>query len=413
MAMAQFYGSYWAMRAVTQDHVGATICGVRANWIHAATFAFGTGIVAIAAVVYTMLFPVDPYIGLSLTVKAFTIIILGGIGNLVGALAAGMKVLGPQFLVVTIVAGLLALPLLGSAYFTDYFFTLMIAYVLAQSWDWIGGEAGYINLSHYIFFGIGAYAFCLPLVAGVPVVLCFVIAFAVGLLSAVLLSVRLFRLRGDYFAFATLAMLPLFELLAHNFEFTKGADGVVLPPVYVLYEAYYVTIGIVVAAIILTAILSRIRFGYALKGIRNDEEAAEVCGIRIFPAKARVLALGANIPALARAVSGWKLSYIDPPTVFGMDVALVPVAMALLGGSGMLPLPEQNIHRALEFVQDAYVIENGWIVLEGSKETLLNDEGFSNKFLGLEQPEARQPDWVPRQLSTVPRRLAGTKRCWN
>ena len=79
-----------AMRAVTQDHVGAAICGVRANWIHAATFAFGTGIVAIAAVLYTMLFPVDPYIGLSLTVKAFTIIILGGIGNLVGALAAGI-----------------------------------------------------------------------------------------------------------------------------------------------------------------------------------------------------------------------------------------------------------------------------------------------------------------------------------
>ena len=79
-----------AMRAVTQDHVGAAICGVRANRVHAGTFAFGSAIVAIAAVLYTMLFPVDPYIGLSLTVKAFTIIILGGIGNLVGALIAGI-----------------------------------------------------------------------------------------------------------------------------------------------------------------------------------------------------------------------------------------------------------------------------------------------------------------------------------
>ncbi len=154
--------------------------------------------------------------------------------------------------------------------------------------------------------------------------------------GATICGVRANWIHAATFAFATLAMLPLFELLAHNFEFTKGADGVVLRPVYVLYEAYYVTIGIVVAAIILTAIRSRIRFGYALKGIRNDEEAAEVCSIRIFPAKARVLALSASIPALAGAVSGWKLSYIDPPTVFGMDVALVPVAMALLGGSGML-----------------------------------------------------------------------------
>lgn len=79
-----------AMRAVTQDHVGAAICGIHSRSIHAWTFAFGSAIVAIAAVLYTMLFPVDPYIGLSLTVKAFTIIILGGIGNLIGALLAGM-----------------------------------------------------------------------------------------------------------------------------------------------------------------------------------------------------------------------------------------------------------------------------------------------------------------------------------
>lgn len=79
-----------AMRAVTQDHTGATICGVRADMVHALTFAFGSGIVAIAAVLYAILFPVDPYIGFSLTVKAFTIIILGGIGNLMGALFAGI-----------------------------------------------------------------------------------------------------------------------------------------------------------------------------------------------------------------------------------------------------------------------------------------------------------------------------------
>lgn len=79
-----------AMRAVTQDPVGATICGVRANFINAATFAFGSAIVALAAVPYAMLFPVDPYAGFGLTVKAFTIIILGGVGNLAGALFAGL-----------------------------------------------------------------------------------------------------------------------------------------------------------------------------------------------------------------------------------------------------------------------------------------------------------------------------------
>ena len=74
----------------TQDPVGARICGVDSSRMKAATFAFGSSIVAVAAVLYSMSFPVDPYMGFGLTVKAFTIIILGGIGNLVGALLAGL-----------------------------------------------------------------------------------------------------------------------------------------------------------------------------------------------------------------------------------------------------------------------------------------------------------------------------------
>lgn len=79
-----------AVRAVTQDTVGARLCGVRAGTIHAATVAFGCAIVALAGVLYTLNFPINPYEGFALTVKAFTIIILGGIGNLPGALLAGI-----------------------------------------------------------------------------------------------------------------------------------------------------------------------------------------------------------------------------------------------------------------------------------------------------------------------------------
>jgi branched-chain amino acid transport system permease protein len=79
-----------AVRAVTQDSVGARLCGVRAGAIHAATVAFGSGIVAVAGVLYTLNYPINPYEGFSLTVKAFTVIILGGIGSLPGALLAGI-----------------------------------------------------------------------------------------------------------------------------------------------------------------------------------------------------------------------------------------------------------------------------------------------------------------------------------
>jgi branched-chain amino acid transport system permease protein len=86
--------------------------------------------------------------------------------------------------------------------------------------------------------------------------------------------------------------------------------------------------------LVTTGVLAASRFGYALRSIRNDELAAEVMGIRIFPKKGAVLALSAVFASLAGALQAWQLSYIDPPTVFGLNVALVPVAMALLGGSG-------------------------------------------------------------------------------
>ena len=233
-------------------------------------------------------------------------------------------------------ACLAAVPTVGSAYITTFLFTLLISYVLAQSWDWIGGEMGYINLAHFAFYGIGAYAFCLGLRDGVPIALCFAAAATAPAIVALVVSLPLFRLRGDYFAFATLAILPLTELLAFNFEFTGGADGVVLPPDYVLFDAYYLAIGLVAVTAVTGIWLVRTRFGYALKAIRNDEEAAEIVGVRIFPVKAKVLILSAAFAGVAGALQGWQLSYIDPTTVFGLDVALIPIAMALLGGSGLI-----------------------------------------------------------------------------
>ena len=79
-----------AIRAVTQDHIGATICGIRSNMVHGLTFGIGCALAAFAGVLYATIFPIAPYSGLQLTVKAFTIIVLGGIGNLPGALAAGL-----------------------------------------------------------------------------------------------------------------------------------------------------------------------------------------------------------------------------------------------------------------------------------------------------------------------------------
>lgn len=79
-----------AVRAVTQDHIGATLCGIKPRVIHGITFGLGAALAAVAGVLYATVFPIDPHAGFNLTVKAFTIIVLGGIGHLVGALVAGL-----------------------------------------------------------------------------------------------------------------------------------------------------------------------------------------------------------------------------------------------------------------------------------------------------------------------------------
>ena len=228
-------------------------------------------------------------------------------------------------------------PLAQNAYYTTFAFTILIAFVLAQSWDWVAGEMGYVNLGHYAFYGIGAYAFAIALVGKYPSGVAMLFALLCTALAAALLAFPLFRLKGDYFAFGTLALLPLAEVLALNLvPITNGSDGIVLPPENVLTRAYFIALGVCVAAVIVSAWLAHTRFGYALKSIRNDEEVAEVMGIRIFPAKVAVIMLAAAFAGLAGSIQAWQMSFIDPGTVFGLNVALVPVAMALLGGSGLL-----------------------------------------------------------------------------
>ena len=100
--------------------------------------------------------------------------------------------------------------------------------------------------------------------------------------------------------------------------------------------AYYVALAASVAVFCLSIWISRRPFGYALKAIRNDEQVAEVVGIRILPMKLKAMALGAMAAAIAGGAYIWSFRYIDPRTVFGLDVALIPVAMALLGGTGLL-----------------------------------------------------------------------------
>lgn len=118
-----------------------------------------------------------------------------GAASAAGAPASPMRARMAGAAIVALAA---LIPVFGGAYLTTVLFTLFYAYIVAQSWDWLHGEAGYVNLGHYIYFGTGAYAFAVANVHGLPVVLCFFVAALFTGLAGAALSLPLFRLRGDF-----------------------------------------------------------------------------------------------------------------------------------------------------------------------------------------------------------------------
>jgi branched-chain amino acid transport system permease protein len=107
-----------------------------------------------------------------------------------------------------------------------------------------------------------------------------------------------------------------------------------LPPGDRLIPAYYLSLAVAAGSVALVAWVSRSRLGLALTSVREDEEVAAVFGVHAFRFKALALILSAMPPGLIGGVYAWQLTYINPSTVFGLEIALVPIVMAMLGGVG-------------------------------------------------------------------------------
>jgi len=232
--------------------------------------------------------------------------------------------------------GFALLPLLtSSTYLVAFFLSVFIAAILAQSYDWVGGHMGYLNLGHASFFGIGAYTFGILFRAGLPALVAFLAGIVLAAAFAVAISYPFFRLRGAYFALATFGLVTLLELLASNLSrVTGGSEGLTLPSGYRLYGAYYASLGLLAVVVAATAWLAGSRFGLALVSIREDEEVAGAFGVNALGVKCLALVASAAVAGLAGGLYCWYLTYIIPGTVFGLDVAVGPVVMAMLGGSG-------------------------------------------------------------------------------
>jgi branched-chain amino acid transport system permease protein len=238
-----------------------------------------------------------------------------------------------------VLLGVLALPFVpfeSRIYFMQEL-TLGFLYAgLAQSYDIVGGMLGYINLGHIVFFGLGAYTTGLLFNLGVPLIGALAASAVVAGAFAALISFPFFRLRGAYFSLATFALVKLMEQVTTNFRgLTGGSSGLKILADNRVVPTYYLTVALLAAGLATSWAIGRSRLGLGMKSIREDEGVARDFGVPTTRIKAQALVISTISPALLGGLFTWYINYIVPAEVFGLKMALQPVAMAMLGGTGL------------------------------------------------------------------------------
>ena len=245
-----------------------------------------------------------------------------------------------------IFAGSVALvTVIGDNYWLRFGTTVALYAALASAWNIIGGFTGYPSFATAAFFGLGAYASAISQMHGIPMPLAWALAALIGGVLALLLGLGLLRLRGHYFAVASLVVAEVFrEAITAGGDFTGGGMGLnlALLPISSLAQArlfLLVFSSLAAVSAVLSFWILGSRFGVALRCIEQNEDAAAMVGVAVTRHKAFALALSAVFASAAGAVYANWLNYIDPSDVFNVLLSVKPIVMALIGGIGTVVGP--------------------------------------------------------------------------
>ncbi len=250
-----------------------------------------------------------------------------------------------QALAVVAAIGLLAAPLFASSQALHVMIMTSLYGVLALSWNLIGGMCGQMMLGLSLFVGLGAYISTILYVwFGVSPWLGMVAAaLAAGLLGA-LLGFVIFarRLTGVYFALVTLAVGEMGLFVALNWQAIGGANGLIIPPTsgWLSFQFadkapyYYIALGFVVATAALSVAISRMRFGYMLAAIRENEQTAAALGINVMRMKVAAATISAAVAGAVGTFYAQYVLFVDPDSVFGISFTIDAIVYSFIGGVG-------------------------------------------------------------------------------
>jgi branched-chain amino acid transport system permease protein len=254
----------------------------------------------------------------------------------------------------------LALRAVGNEYYFVAGYTIVQYIILATAWNILGGYTGYVNFGSAAFFAVGAYSSVtlitfannidelLPesiapifqAIFPLPIPVMIVVG---GLMSGLIgygMGYLTLRLRGAFFAIATLALAVVLQTLVVNWEFVGGSSGayVIRPdtaPLVGSYMQYLFMLMLVMAVIGLTAAraIERSKLGFGFAAIRDDELAAEASGVPTLQLKLVATALSGALMGMAGAPFPYFIGFLQPQSAFGLEYAVNSIAMPMIGGT--------------------------------------------------------------------------------
>ncbi len=251
------------------------------------------------------------------------------------------------FFLICLVAGAMifaAALALGNEYYFFAGYVVLQYVVLSTAWNILGGYCGYVNFGSAAFFALGAYStVALYKIHPVPVPVLVIIGGVVSGVVGLGMGYLTLRLRGAFFAIATLALAVVLETLIVNWDFVGGSRGayIVRPEAIVLFDHHISYIKYLFAIMMLLAVgaitvaqgIERSRLGYGFATIRDDELAAEASGVPTLRLKLIATTISGALMGMAGAPFPYYIGYLQPSSAFGLDYSVNSIAMPLIGGT--------------------------------------------------------------------------------
>ena len=259
-----------------------------------------------------------------------------------GRLGAGGVALGLLALLALVFPALFTLP-----YHRDLAIKIFLYATLAQAWNILAGYCGQVSLGHAVYFGAGAYtSSVLQVQLGVNPWIGLVAGAGIAVLLSQAIGYPCFRLRGHYFAIATIAIGEIIHTLAINWEYIGGARGLTLPIRQdsllafqfhgTKFIYYYIVLALAAACYLVAWHIQRTRIGYYLRAIREDADAAQSVGIPVARFKMIAMAISAGFVAIGGSFYAQYVLYMDPDSVFPLSLSILICCLTIVGGVGTL-----------------------------------------------------------------------------